>query len=301
MSTQVVEQIFSAAWDEAIASASPAKFAESVRHVEYRSFTEKVFGGYETFIRDFVQSAYAGHVYVFLNAYSPSVLRELKDAAYSWASMQSSQQPPLVNDVTDYRSRRNWHAEEEGFGYSSTYDMLHFYPWNNDPIGAFSVLADQFKLARLISGLGDDSLKNLPSDGIVDRIEISHYPTGIGGIAFHSDPFMAQRFQLTVTLNEYGKDFKRGGFAVGKSDGTILQVEPLAPFGAMYGFLPSICHGVEIIDPDLPADWDSPAGRWFAATTMVTSSVIQNRQVTLPVAGFPTLRQQIAQYQQKSV
>jgi hypothetical protein len=247
-----------------------------------------------------VKSAYAGHVYVFLNAYSPSVLRELKDAAHKWSSKQTSQEPPLVNGVSNYRSRREWHAEEKGFGYSSTYDMLHFYRWNADPIGVFSLLGPQYELARLISGFApDDVKKNLPSDGIVDRVEISHYPTGIGGIAFHSDPLMAQKFQLTVTLNELGKDFTRGGFAVGTRDGSIIQVEPQAPYGSMCGFLPSVCHGVEIIDPDLAVDWDGPTGRWFAATSMVTSAIVEKREITVPVAGFPTLRQQIAQHQQQ--
>jgi hypothetical protein len=154
----------------------------------------------------------------------------------------------------------------------------------------------------VLSGITPDAVAgNRPSDGIVDRVEISHYPTGIGGIAFHSDPLMAQRFQLTLTLTEFGKDFKRGGFAVGAPDGGIVRLEPQAPLGSMFGFMPSVCHGVEVIDPDLPVDWDGATGRWYASTSMVTSAHVAERQVTKPVPGFPTLREQIQQSQRPAV
>lgn len=299
MATEGVEQVFRTAWAEAIAAGPPATGLEAVRTVEYRPFVERVFGGDAAFIRDFVRSAYGGDVYIFTNAYAPSVLAELKEASFRWATTQTAQEPPLVNGVSNYRSRRDWHAEEKG-GYSSTYDMLHFYRWNSDPLGVFSLLGEQYRLLRAISGFApDDVAKNLPSDGIVDRVEISHYPTGVGGIAFHSDPLMAQKFQLTLTLTEFGKDYKRGGFAVGSKDGKIVQLEPQAPIGSMFGFLPSICHGVEVIDPDLPTDWDGPTGRWYASTSMVTSAIVEKREVTKPVPGFPTLREQISKHQRE--
>lgn len=299
MTTVAVEDLFRSAWDESLASGPPAKAVGEIKQVEHRDFTARVFAGDRAFIQDFVRSAYAGDIYVFLNAYSPDALRALKDAAYLWTKTQGVQEPPLVDGVPDYRSRRDWHAEEKG-GYSSTYDMLHFYRWNGDPLGIFKILGDQYRLLRVISGFAPDSVaSNVPSDGIVDRVELSHYPTGIGGIAFHSDPLMAQRFQLTLTLTEFGKDFKRGGFAVGSKDGKIVPVEPLAPMGSMFGFLPSVCHGVEVIDPDLPVDWDGPTGRWYASTSMVTSAVVEKREFTMPVAGFPTLREQITQHQRQ--
>jgi len=300
MSTAAAEEIFRSAWSEAIAAGPPAKGVLSVRTVDFRTFADRVFAADRAHIEGFVRSAYAGDVYVFTDAYAPEQLRRLRDAAYAWGKTQDPREPLLVDGVPNYRSRRDWHAEEKG-GYSSTYDMMHFYRWNEDPIGVFETLAEQYKLLRVISGFSPEQLvRNRPADGIVDRVEISHYPTGVGGIAFHSDPLMAQRFQLTVTLGEYGKDFKRGGFAVGSSDGKIVPIEPLGKMGAIFGFLPSICHGVEVIDPDLPVDWEGNTGRWYASTSMVTSAVVEKREITLPVAGFPTLREQISQHQKSA-
>lgn len=299
MVTEGVEKIFRAAWDEVIAAGEPASGVGRIQSVDYRDFTSRVFAGDRDFIHAFIRSAYAdGDVYAFLGAYEPEALRKLKMAAHEWASKQQTQEPPLVDGVGNYRSRRDWHAEDSG-GYSSTYDMLHFYRWNEDPLGVFDLFAEQYKLLRLISGFApNDVVNNRPSDGIVDRVEISHYPRGVGGIAFHRDPFMAQRFQLTLTLTEFGKDYKRGGFAVGRKDGSILQVEPSVPLGTMFGFLPTLCHGVEVIDPDLPVDWEGATGRWYAATSMVTSAAVKQREITRPVAGFPTLREQISKFRQ---
>jgi hypothetical protein len=301
MTTQGVEQLFGAAWDEVLAAGAPAMSVGTIQRVEYHPFVDRIFSGDRGLVRDLVRSIYAGDVYVFLNAYQPQVLKELKGASYRWASGQPTQEPKLVDGVPDYRSRRDWHAEDKG-GYSSTYDMMHFYRWNGDPLGVFKIFADQYRLLRVISGFAPDAIAgNRPSDGIVDRVEISHYPTGVGGIAFHSDPLMAQRFQLTLTLTEFGKDFKKGGFAVGSKDGEIVRVEPLAPIGSMFGFMPSVCHGVEVIDPDLPVDWEGPTGRWYASTSMVTSETVAKREVTKPVAGYPTLREQIYQFQRQGV
>ncbi len=299
MTTQRAEHLFRAAWEKAIAAGPPSRAIQGVRKIEYRTFVEKVFAADASFVSDFVRSAYAGDVYVFPNAYSPSVLRELKDAAHRWAQKRPSEEPKLVDGVGDYRSRRDWHIEEKGYGYSSTYDMMHFYRWNGDAIGAFALFAEQYRLLRVVSGFGpDDIAKNLPRDGYVDRVELSHYPTGIGGVGFHTDPLAAQRFQLTVTLSEFGTDFKKGGFACGGKDGSIVQIEPLGPPGSVFGFLPTVCHAVEPIDPDLPVDWDGPTGRWYASTVMVTSAAVDKREITVPVAGFPTLREQIARHRQ---
>lgn len=291
-------ELFRSAWQTVLASETPAKALGEVRRVDYRAFAAQVQAADHAFVDALTRSICAGDVYIFLNAFEPAALKALKDAAYDWASRQDTQEPPLLDGVGDYRSRRDWHSEDKG-GYSSTYDMLHFFRWNGDPLGVFRLFDEQYRLLRVINGYPPDAIRdNRPTDGIVDRVELSHYPRGIGGIAFHSDPVAAIKFQFTATLTEFGKDFRRGGFAVGDRDGRIAAIEPLAPIGSMFGFIPSVCHGVEVIDPDQPADWDGPTGRWYAAIASVTSAVVPKRAHTVPVSGFPTLREQIRRVQE---
>src|SRR5205823_4629402 len=165
MISERVSTLFRTTWEDVLASGPPAMAVGDIKQVEHADFMRQIAAGDPAFVGDLVRSIYAGDVYIFLNAYPPEALRQLKDAAYQWAGSQPAQEPKLVDGVTDYRSRRDWHAEEKG-GYSSTYDMLHFYRWNGDPLGLFAMFAGQYELLRVISGFAPDAVaSNRPSDG----------------------------------------------------------------------------------------------------------------------------------------
>lgn len=287
-------KLFSNAWDEAQKSSEPARFATGVKKIPYADLVSAVENEDRRFINEFVRSFHSGEIYIFTKAFDPAALVKLKNDAFAWGKTQKSQEPKILEKVPDYRSRRDWHAEDHGPGYSSTYDMFHFFRWNDDPIGTFKLFDPKYRILRTISGYApDDIINNGPEDGVVDRAEISHYPPGVGGIAFHGDPIQATRFAFTLNLNRFGVDYKAGGFAVGTGDGKTLAIDPMLEVGSLTGFLPTVCHGVEIIDPHLPAIWDEMAGRWYGAISMVTAHKVKDRAFTRPVEGYPTLREQI--------
>jgi hypothetical protein len=287
-------ELFTEAWNNAQSKTAPARFATGVNTIPYADLTTAIERQDRQFIHDFVRSFYSGEIYIFTNAFDPADLVKLKNDAYAWGKVQQSREPKIVEKVPDYRSRRDWHAEDNGPGYSSTYDMYHFFRWNDDPIGAFALFDPKYRILRTISGFAPDDIReNAPQDGTVDRAELSHYPPGVGGIGFHGDPIEASRFFFTLNLNRFGVDYKAGGFAVGTGDGRTLAIDPLLDVGSLTGFLPTVCHGVEIIDPHLPATWDEMAGRWYGAVSMIRTHAVKNRDFTRPVEGYPTLREQI--------
>lgn len=289
-------KLFADAWNAAASLGAPALFATGIAKIPYKELTDAIEREDAKFISEFVHSFYTGTIYIFTEAFNPADVVKLKDDAFAWGQKQESNEPRIVSRVPDYRSRRDWHSEDRGFGYSSVYDMMHFFRWNDDPIQAFKLFEPKYRVLRTISGYGADEIKNnLPDDGIIDRAEISHYPPGIGGIAFHSDPIQATRFLFTLNLNRFGVDYHVGGFAVGTKDGKILRIDPEIEVGSLTGFLPTVCHGVEVIDPHLPPTRDSIAGRWYGAISMVTTHTVKDRSYTRPVAGYPTLRKQIEQ------
>lgn len=286
--------LFEEAWNELREFRAPAQFGTGVVTIPYTQLTDAIENEDRKFIKEFVKSFYSGEIYIFTNAFRTSDLENFKNAAFAWSQTQESQEPRVLDGVSDYRSRRDWHAEDHGAGYSSTYDMMHFFRWNDDPIGAYKLFDPKYRVLKQISGMQPDALiGNIPSDGVVERAEISHYPPGVGGIAYHSDPVAATRFQFTLNLNRFGVDYHKGGFAIGTGDGKTIPVDPLLEVGSLTGFLPTVCHGVDIIDPDKPVDWGMP-GRWYAAINIVTSHAVKNRTFTTPTPGYPTLREQIA-------
>jgi hypothetical protein len=287
-------KIFTEAWQSAQKASEPARFAIGVRTLPYAELLAAIANEDTKFIFEFVRSFHSGEIYIFTNAFDPADLAKLKNDAFAWGKAQKSQEAQILEKIPDYWSRRDWHAEDHGPGYSSTFDMYHFFRWNDDPIGVFKLFDPKYGVLRIISGYSPDDIRdNGPDDGIVDRAELSHYPPGVGGIAFHSDPIAASRFFFTVNLNRFGVDYHAGGFAVGTGDGKTLAIDPMLEVGSLTGFLPSVCHGVEIIDPNLPPTRDGMAGRWYGAISMVNSHKVKNRQYTRPVEGYPTLREQI--------
>lgn len=289
------KQLFTTAWKNATQQSVPPTIATGFLKIPYADLVSAIEKEDAQFISEFVRSFYSGVVYIFTDAFDPKDLAKLKNAAFAWAKNQPSGEHKIIEKLPDYRSRRDWHMEEQGEGYSSTYDMMHYFRWNDDPIGAYKLFEPKYRILRAISGYDPEDIKfNSPADGVVDRVEVSHYPTGVGGIAFHTDPLEVTRFAFTCNLSRFGKDYKRGGFAVGTGNGKVMAIDPMLDVGSLTGFMPTICHGVEIIDPHLPASWDSIAGRWYGAISMVTTHMIKNRNFTRPVAGYPTLREQIA-------
>src|ERR1041384_4427630 len=121
-----VAQLFSDAWNEAEKTCEPARFATGVRKVPYAELIAAIEKEDRRFIHQFVRSFHGGEVYIFTNAFDPSTLLKLKNDAYTWGRTQKSQEPKIIGKIPDYRSRRDWHAEDHGPGYSSTYDMYHF-------------------------------------------------------------------------------------------------------------------------------------------------------------------------------
>ena len=289
-------RFFSEAWESAQRHSDPALFASGVQKLPYADLVNAIDKLDRNFISEFVHSFHGGEVYIFTNAFNPKALTDFKSRAIEWGKKQESREPRIVEKVEDYRSRRDWHSEDHGPGYSSTYDMMHFFRWNDDPIGGYELFDSQYRIQRIISGYEIDSMdSNSPDNDVIDRVEVSHYPTGVGGIAWHSDPIQATRFALTVNLNRFGLDYEVGGFAVGTGDGNVLPIDPMIEAGSLVGFLPSVCHGVEIIDPHLSADWSAQSGRWYVAISMITTHRSNDRNFTRPVEGYPTLRQQINQ------
>jgi len=297
------EEIFENCWYDAVHEiGEAASYAVDLKKIDYNEFINKVNTNSNHFIRDFVFSFYSGTVYIFTDAFQQEILKEFKTQMFEWSQKQEFSAPSEEDSPPDLITARDWHLEDHGFGYSSTYDMIHFFRWNDDPVGAFELFNETYDLLHTINAIGTrkgstDGEFNF--DKVADRIEINRYPPMKGGIAFHSDPIDFTRFAFTVNLTQFGVDYKSGGFGVGLGKGKVLQIDPLLEIGSMVGFLPKICHGVEIIDPHGPTDPNLPislAGRWYAALVTVNTEKTKNRPVTTPNLEYPTLREQINKF-----
>ena len=328
---QEIEDIFENCWCDAVREiGEAASYAIDLKRIDYNEFVEKINSNRNNFIRDFVFSFYSGTVYIFSDAFRQEVLKDFKERVFEWSQKQEFSVPSTEDYPPDSITARDWHYEDHGFGYSSTYDMIHFFRWNDDPVGAYKLFDKIYNVLHTINATGirkSGTHGGCNFDKVVDRIEINRYPPMKGGIAYHSDPIDCTRFAFTVNLTQFGVDYKSGGFGVGlgegielsagernisknifkdgsekRTGGKVLQIDPLLEMGSVVGFLPSVCHGVEIIDPHGPTFRSLPAsnaGRWYAALVMVNTENTKKREVTTPNLAYPTLREQINVFKHK--
>ena len=75
------------------------------------------------------------------------------------------------------------------------------------------------------------------------------------------DHFDSIKIQIGCVLNDYGKDYKNGGFSVFKKDNTKLCLEPSLVHGSLFIFFPGLFHTVDPIDPTEKIDFNSEGGR----------------------------------------
>ena len=118
---------------------------------------------------------------------------------------------------------------------------------------------------------------NFGEDPETDRFwnacRIHHYPRGGGFMAKHRDthfPHLIKEqlnkpfYQVSVLLSRKGEDFVSGGGFVEDRQGSTIDLEEVAGFGAMVVFDGRTAHGVDDVDLDQVIDFASPSGRLAA-------------------------------------
>ena len=76
--------------------------------------------------------------------------------------------------------------------------------------------------ARSISGFYKDAWEfNTPKDGIIDRFQVAMYPSGSGEQELHQDPYLFQKFFISIYLSKKNIDYKSGG---------IYLIDKVMPF-----------------------------------------------------------------------
>ncbi len=195
--------------------------------------------------------------------YSPEFVLELRNKAFAWGQREPASWHPFLDDCPDYhRLHDNYpkaYVKQKFHGF-----YHHSYTQNNTAI--FEQMKDIFILKNKLAGFEPESfLHNKPSDGILPRINVHHYPKGGGYQAEHIDPAgpFAQ-IQTLIVASAYGTDFKTGGvYARETEGGEKFYLDAYTEPGDMIVISPAIPHGVEPIDEYEPYSPDTNDGRWI--------------------------------------
>lgn len=278
-----MENSFSHAWDLA-ESLSPRP--ERVRNIirrPYSAFADNVANAHNGFVSDIVQSLYAGDVYILRGAFPANFMRSIRAATMEYFASRPSEFHKMVEGSPDFHRLIDL---ETGRNYSFNVckHSAFFYPWNDDPLNLFQPVYQRWRIIKRLMGLSPRAYeKNTPKDGVVDRIQIAQYPSKIGYLEPHSDPYLHQRLFFSGYMTKRGVDYQGGGFYLVGRDDKVLEVEDGIDVGDVGIGYATVVHGVAPCNRHLEPDWSTDAGRWFLSMYSNASDVGTSRHTGHPV------------------
>jgi hypothetical protein len=214
---------------------------------------------------------YAGDVYVLKQAFPKEFLQDLAVRLHRYGKNTPSFFSKMFDNCPDYHQMITSEVTKK-YAMRQIKHAYFFFHWNRDPFNFFKPINERWSILKFLGGYGlDEYEKNIPSDGIVDRIQFAQYPSGIGELELHSDPYLFQKLAIIAIISKKGEDYMTGGAYFLNKNGEQFNIEGDLEIGDIYITYATVFHGVETIDKKREADWNSPQGRWILGLCSVST------------------------------
>lgn len=259
----------------------PSRVRQIVRR-DYAGFRKLVMEGNDSFARYIVDSLYAGDVYILRGAFDPDFLQSVRERTFSYFRSKPSEFHKMIEGCPDFHRVIDLETGRK-YAFNVCKHSAFFYPWA-DPLGLFPPVYEVWRVIKWLMGLQEDAYEeNTPKDGVIDRIQVAQYPSRIGFLEPHSDPYLHQRLFLSGYMSARGRDYQGGGFyVVGPGDRVVDAEEEIETGDIGIGYA-TVYHGVAPCNRDREPDWDSPEGRWFLSMYSNASDEVKDRHTGHPV------------------
>ena len=226
-----------------------------------------------------------GDLFIVKNVLSVEQANQVKTNVHEYG--QSVPTEDFVEDSCIPNFHCKTHGGQVKDGYDEVGHAYFFYRWNEDILGVFSAINHYWEIIKILNGLGPNGIKeNLPKDGIIDRIQLLHYPINTGEITPHCDVSRWQKTNIGINLTERGKHFDSGGFYCLNKKQERVDIEPMVRIGDAICWVPTVFHGVEKPTSSSEIDWSKSEGRWQLLAFTVQSKIMNNRIVSISHDNF---------------
>jgi len=201
-------------------------------------------------------------VLIVKNLLDKEVVWKIRNSTFEWGQNTSPSWHPLHDNCPDY------HRLHDNYPKAYVKQKLHgFYrhAWYKKNQEIFKQFEDIFFLKNKLGGFERKSfLKNIPSDNVIARFNVHHYPKGGGYQAEHIDPSSPfAKIQTLIMASQHGVDYEAGGVYLRNSDNEKVYLDSYADLGDMIVIDPGVKHGVDPIDPELEYSPNTNDGRWL--------------------------------------
>lgn len=214
-------------------------------------------------VRTIVASLYSGDVYILKQSFPKKFLQSVAVELHRYGEKTPSSFHKMLDGCPDFH-RAITPELSKNYSLRHIKHSYYFFPWNSDPFDLFETVNARWRIFKLLGGFPSDAYeKNVPSTGVVDRLQIAQYVSGVGELELHSDLYLNQKMAISGIMSKKGKDYNTGGAYILNKNKEKIDVEDYMEIGDIYIVYPTVFHGVETIDKGKNVDWHSFNGRWF--------------------------------------
>ena len=272
-----MDNVFKPEWEILEAFGQRPERAREIIHWDYWDFRDRVLLDDRFFARRIVPSLYAGDVYILRKAFSKEFMISLREKTFAYFRSKPSEFYKMLEGTPDFHRLIDAETGKK-YSFQVCKHSAFFYPWNDDPLDIFGEVNKRWRVIKHLMGLEDTAYeKNTPKDEVVDRIQIAQYPSRIGCLEPHSDPYLHQRLFFSGYMSKRGEDYQEGGFYLVAEGNKVVEAENDISVGDIGIGYATVYHGVAPCNRDKEPDWNSMEGRWFLSMYSNASDEVKDR------------------------
>ena len=252
---------------------------------EKKEFERKFYNNPQN-CKELVESLLAGNVYVLKNCLiKEEVDKIIEDVSLKWKKGKFEFHK-IFDGVPNFSRNVD---ETNNSKYACPFNRLssYFFPFNEpkEKVKTFKYIYRTLRMIKYISGY-DEKIweKNIPSNGIVDRLQVSCYPDTTGSMDLHQDPIAVQKFFISAYLSKKGVNYEEGGIYCLNKNNKKVDLEQNIDVGDFSIGLATIMHGVDKIKTSQKNKvLGEHEGRWWLGIYTVQTDYLKKRATTSPV------------------
>jgi len=278
--------IFKREWERVRGERGCPTRLRNIVEMGFEAFQLLVSEGAKKQITEVVESIFSGNIIILKETMPKDFLRNVRQQLHQLGTKTDPEYYKMIEGCPDYHRLIDADVAKN-YSFVAIKHSYYFFPWNEDRFNLLSETYKRWSTIKIASGLSSDAYKNnTPKNGIVDRLQVVHYPSGAGRIETHSDPYKIQPIIISGIMSKRGEDYKTGGVYFIDLNDTAIDVEDRLDPGDWIIYAPTVLHGVKTVDEHVVPDWTLSSGRWWFGPFSNASNEVKNRHTGYAVKGF---------------
>tara|TARA_Y100000590_G_scaffold469544_1_gene658186 strand:+ start:552 stop:1436 length:885 start_codon:yes stop_codon:yes gene_type:complete len=269
---------FKSAWERCEQTMKMPTRARNVIILDFEDFKENVLNEEKKFVEKITDSLFSGDCYILKNAFPRKFMLDVKEKTFLYFKDKPSEFYKMLEGSPDFHRKIDIELGKK-YSFNMCKHSFYFYPWNKDPINLFEIIYQRWRIIKKLMGLNPKEYeKNTPKDGVVDRVQVVQYPSQIGFLEPHSDPYKYQRLFFSGYMSKKGEDFNGLGFYLVGEGNKVINIEDSIDIGDIGIGYATVYHGVAPVNIDKKPNWeDLNDGRWFLSMYSNQSDEVKSR------------------------